>query len=111
MRERAEFRGDRDVIIRLGDDGGFARERIAHQRELVARAHQESEEAVEILERVIERDFERLAIREPPMQITARALGIAVALEMGTELFELATEHAGIRKRAVVDEAPVLARR
>src|SRR5262245_13125551 len=108
MRERAELRRDRDVVIRLCNDRGFARERIAHQRQLVCRTHEERVETIDILERVIERDLERFALLEAPVQVAASALRIAVALEVLAELFELAPKHAGIGERTVVHEAPVL---
>ncbi len=83
----------------------------ARSAKLVARAHQEREEPVEVFERVVKRRLQRLALFQPPMQITARALGVAITLERATQLLELATEHPGIRERAVVYEAPVLTRR
>ena len=45
------------------------------------------------------------------MQVAARAFRVAVAFEAAAELLELATEHARVRERAVVHEAPVFAGR
>src|SRR5262245_458876 len=109
MGERAEFRRDRDVVVGLRYDRRLAGKRVAHERELVAGAHQEREESVEVLECLVERDFERLTLIETPMDVAARAFRIAVALESRADLLELAAEHPRIRERAVVHEAPVLA--
>ena len=50
VRERTEFRRDRHIVVGLCHDGGFARKRIANQREFVRSSHQERIEAVERFE-------------------------------------------------------------
>ncbi len=110
MRERAELRGDRDVVVRLGNHRGLAGEGVAHQRELVARSHQERKEAVEVLEGAVERGLEAVPLLETPVDVAARALGVAVTFETHAHPLQLAAEHAGIREGAVVHEAPVLSR-
>ena len=82
MRERAELGGDRDVVVGLRDDGRLAGERIAHQRELVVRAHQERVEAVEVLERLMRAPPRAISpCSQPPVEVAARAFGVAVGLE------------------------------
>src|SRR5262245_25993643 len=108
MRERAEFRGDGDVVVRLRNDRRLTGEWVAYEGELVACAHQEGEEAVEVLECLVECDFERLTLIESPMDITARAFRIAIAFEACAHFLQLPAQHSGVGERAVVHEAPVL---
>src|SRR6185437_16327900 len=111
MGQRAELRGDRHVFAGFRNDRRLAGKRVAYQRQLVARAHEECKEAVEIRERVLQRGLQRLAPPEPPVNVAACALGVAIALEALAEFLELTANTPGIRKRAVVNETPVLASR
>jgi len=54
-RQRAELRTERDPFIRLSHDSRLASDGIAQDGETIARADDEGIEAIEIVERVLER--------------------------------------------------------
>src|SRR5260221_8768972 len=53
--------------------------------------------------------FERVPLAHPPFEKSAGRLGVVVRLEADSLLFQLPADAVGIRQRAIVDEAKVLA--
>src|SRR5579862_8488595 len=108
MSQRVELRGNRHILVGFGDDCRFACERIAHECQLVARAHEESEEAVEVVEGVLQGGFQAVSRRQTPVQVTTGGLRVTITLEALAEFFQLAAQATGVGERAVVYETPVL---
>ena len=111
MCDRAVLRGHGDPVVGLGEHRGLAGEAVAQHREAVPGADCEGIEAVEVVERGLERLVERGAFAQSPGQIAGRDLGVVVGLEPDAVASQPGAQPVVVGQRAVVHEAEVEAGR
>ena len=111
VRERAELRGDGDVVVRLGDHRRLAGEGIAHDEHFLVGAHEEREEAIELGKAAMHGGSQVIALAHAPLEEAAGGLGVVVGDEADAERLELLAHQVRIGQRAVVHQAEILAGR
>ena len=79
--ERAIFRAEGDIVVGLGHHRRLASDRIAQHAEAVLGADHEGVEAVEIVERMLERVTEAVALADAPGEIARGNFSVVVRLE------------------------------
>ena len=105
--ERAVFGAEGDVLVGLGHDGRLAGDRVAQHAEAVLGADDEGEEAVEIVEALLQRFAEVHALVHAPGDVGGGDLGIVLGLEGHAVVDQLAAQVVVVGQRAVVHEALV----
>ena len=110
VRQRAELGSNSDISIGFRHDGRLAGERVANNKQLAIRAHQECIEAIQFAEAALHGALQAVALAQSPFEESAGRLGVIIGLEADAQRFQFLAHQMRIGQRSVVHQTKVPSR-